>query len=58
MRKGQLRVQVDRWPLTDAGVSEHVLTVIIVGAYTRKPTLSEIINACDDAAKIVREVRP
>ena len=52
-RKGELRVQVDRWPLTDAGVSEHVLTVIIVGAYTGKPDVNAIKQALVDARGIV-----
>jgi hypothetical protein len=53
-RKGELRVQVDRWPLTDAGVSEHVLTIIIVGAYTAKPDIAAIRRALKDAEAIVR----
>jgi hypothetical protein len=54
-RKGELRVQVDRWPLTDAGVAEHVLTVIIVGAYPAKPDTATILQAISDAATILRE---
>lgn len=54
-RKGTLRVQVDRWPLTDAGITEHVLTIIIVGAYTTKPDAAAINQAIFDAGTILRD---
>lgn len=54
MRVGQLKVQCDRWPLTELKAN-HVLTVVIVGSYDSKPTKEEIAQACADAATIFRE---
>jgi hypothetical protein len=52
---GDIKVQCDRWPLNEKKKTEHVLTIIIVGAFTEKPTQEDIARACEyAAAKILR----
>jgi hypothetical protein len=58
-RIGDMRIQIDRWPLDDAGQrvdkAKHLLTVIIVAAFTEKPNDLTIANTCHDAAVLIKE---
>lgn len=52
---GDMRVQVDRWPLLDDEGGPYILSVIVVGMYPGKPSQADIINALrNTAADILR----
>jgi hypothetical protein len=53
-RLGELKVQCDRWPVSDLPNSPQVLSVIIMGLYDEKPSVAAIASACEAAAKILR----
>jgi hypothetical protein len=53
LRMGQIRVQVDRWPLTADESNPYVLTIIIGGMYRSKPGVDEIKKALADAVEII-----
>jgi hypothetical protein len=52
-RLGALRVQVDRWPVTDEAGAPEVLSIIILGLYKSKPDLPTIIEAIKHAGVIL-----
>jgi len=52
---GDMRVQVDRWPLEGSENAPYILSVILVALYPAKPSKSDIINALQvSAADILR----
>ena len=54
-RVGELRVQVDRWPVRD-GASPYVLTIICVGGFDARPDKKAIMQMLVDARISVSEV--
>ena len=57
-RIGDIRVQVDRWPITDTFPKPsvpHVLTMICVAMYDREPSKREMIQALSDAIEILKD---
>lgn len=53
-RVSDLKVQVDRWPLTADKPTGYVLTIICVAMYAGEPSKAEIIKALGDAILIVK----
>ena len=47
---GDMRVQVDRWPLNGSDDAPHILSVIVVALYPKKPSKADIINALQTTA--------
>lgn len=54
-RIGQLRVQIDRRPISTDRPTCYVLTVITVGLFAVKPDKATIVRALMDAELIVKE---
>lgn len=48
-RVSELRVQVDRWPLTDDNPTAYMLTIICAGLYAGRPSAATIRKALQDA---------
>lgn len=55
MRLGKLKVQADRWPVSDLPRSPQVLSVIVMGLYSAKPSTEEIAQALREAAEMLME---
>lgn len=55
--KTEIRMQVDRWPLRDGQqqVEEHIISVVLLRGFDKKPTLEDIAETLVDAAAILLE---
>lgn len=52
-RTSDVRVQVDRWPLGATSEGPHVASVVLMVAFTGKPSAKDIAAALRDGATIL-----
>jgi hypothetical protein len=54
-RIGDLKSQIDRWPLSDLPKSPYMVSIVTLCMFTGKPSEEDIARVLDDAACVVRD---
>jgi hypothetical protein len=54
-RIGELKSQIDRWPLSDDKNTPYVLSIVTLCMFKAKPEKEDIARVMDDAAAVIRD---